>query len=144
MLKIFLPQNKTACAVQLKHKPTGISTLCQESRSRAQNRKIARRLLAEKVENAERGDESRMALKAAVKSRKKASKTKKARRKYKALAGVAAGNESQGTEEEAEEEAEEERVVAASEVNNSQKQGKEEVMLVEGGEKDGKGKEVHR
>lgn len=55
----------------------------QATRSRSQNRKIARRLLAEKIEAAEKGPESRTALKADIKRKKKASKSKKAKRKYK-------------------------------------------------------------
>lgn len=78
-------QNKTHCAVQLKHLPTGTVVKSQATRSRAQNRKIARTLLAEKIEAAEKGPESRTALKAEIKRKKKATKTKKARRKYKAL-----------------------------------------------------------
>lgn len=78
-------QNKSTSAVQLKHLPSGIVLKSQATRSRSQNRKIARRLLAEKVEAAENGPESRMALKVEIKRKKKASKTKKARRKYKAL-----------------------------------------------------------
>ena len=78
-------QNKTYCAVQLKHLPSGTVVKSQATRSRDQNRKIARRLLAEKVEAAEKGPESRTALKAEIKQKKKASKNKKARRKYRAL-----------------------------------------------------------
>ena len=77
--------NKTACAVQLKHLPTGIVTRCQETRSRSQNRRFAWRLLAEKVEAREKGPESRTAIKAEIKTKKKASASKKARRKYRAL-----------------------------------------------------------
>ncbi|KAH0408375.1 hypothetical protein KCU90_g21991, partial [Aureobasidium melanogenum] len=40
--------NKTSSAVQLKHLPTGLVIKCQETRSRSQNRKIARRILAER------------------------------------------------------------------------------------------------
>ena len=76
-------QNKTSCAVQLRHIPTNTIIKCQASRSQSQNRKVARQLLADKVEAVEKGSESRNALKAETKSRKKASKTKKARRKYK-------------------------------------------------------------
>ena len=76
-------QNKTSSAVQLKHVPTGTVIKSQATRSRSQNRKIARRLLAEKIEAEEKGPESRAALKADIKRKKKASKSKKARRKYK-------------------------------------------------------------
>ncbi|KAF2454482.1 RF-1 domain-containing protein [Lineolata rhizophorae] len=77
--------NKTNSAVQLKHLPTGIVIKSQATRSREQNRKIARRLLAERIEELELGPRSRTAIKAAVKQKKKASKTKKARRKYRKL-----------------------------------------------------------
>ncbi len=67
----------------MKHVPTGTIIKSQATRSRSQNRKIARRLLAEKIEAAEKGPESRAMLKADIKKKKKASKSKKARRKYK-------------------------------------------------------------
>ena len=57
----------------------------QATRSRSQNRKIARQLLADKIEEVEKGSGSRTALKAQIKRKKKASKTKKAKRKYRAL-----------------------------------------------------------
>lgn len=75
--------NKTSSAVQLKHIPTGMTIKSQATRSRSQNRKIARQLLADKIDAAEKGPESRTALKADIKRKKKANKTKKARRKYK-------------------------------------------------------------
>ena len=77
--------NKTASAVQLTHIPSGLVVKCQATRSRIQNRELARRLLADRVEEQEKGEESRTALKAQLKSKKKASKTKKARRKYRKL-----------------------------------------------------------
>ncbi|KAG9949111.1 hypothetical protein KCU85_g4570, partial [Aureobasidium melanogenum] len=77
--------NKTSSAVQLKHLPTGLVIKCQETRSRTQNRKIARRILAERVELLLIGDQSRAALKAEREKKKKASKNKKARRKYRKL-----------------------------------------------------------
>jgi protein subunit release factor B len=77
--------NKTSSAVQLKHLPTGIVVKCQETRSRDQNRKLARRILSEKLDEMEKGDESRTAIKTERARTKKASAAKKARRKYKRL-----------------------------------------------------------
>ena len=57
----------------------------QATRSRSQNRKYARQLLAEKLDEMEMGDQSRTAIKTAIKSKKKASASKKKRRKYRAL-----------------------------------------------------------
>jgi peptide chain release factor len=82
---LIAPQNKTSSAVQLKHLPTGIVVKSQETRSRQQNRKIARRILSDKLELLEKGEDSRVAIKAKEKSRKKASSTKKSRRKYRKL-----------------------------------------------------------
>lgn len=42
--------NKTSVVVQLRHLPSGLSVRCQSSRSQAFNRFMARRLLAEKME----------------------------------------------------------------------------------------------
>jgi protein subunit release factor B len=42
--------NKTSTCVQLRHRPTGIIVKCQQDRSQAINRFLARRLLLEKVE----------------------------------------------------------------------------------------------
>lgn len=77
--------NKTSSAVQLKHLPTGIVLKVQATRSRSQNRKIARQMLAERVELLEKGDQSRVAIVADVKRKRKDSKSKKSRRKYRAL-----------------------------------------------------------
>lgn len=74
--------NKTSSAVQLKHLPTGIVVKCQATRSRAQNRKSARKLLAERLEQVEMGDQSRTALRAEVERRKRKRREKKARKKY--------------------------------------------------------------
>lgn len=78
-------QNKTNSAVQLIHKPTGIVVKSQATRSRSQNQKIARQILAEKVEQLEKGEQSRAAIKAERERKKKASKMKKSRRKYRTL-----------------------------------------------------------
>lgn len=42
--------NKTSVVVLLTHRPTGIQVRCQSSRSQAFNRFMARRLLADKIE----------------------------------------------------------------------------------------------
>src|SRR5262249_21302450 len=42
--------NKTSACVELHHRPTGIRVKCQQERSQALNRFLARRLLAEKIE----------------------------------------------------------------------------------------------
>jgi protein subunit release factor B len=78
--------NKTSSAVQLKHIPTGTVIKCQATRSRTQNRKIARQLLADKLDILEKGEESRVVIKAELKKRRKDSRAKKAKRKYRALA----------------------------------------------------------
>ncbi|KAF2640912.1 hypothetical protein P280DRAFT_452001 [Massarina eburnea CBS 473.64] len=77
--------NKTSSAVQLKHIPTGIVVKYQDTRSRAQNRKVARKLLGERVEELEKGEGARTAIRAREKGKKKASADKKKRRKYRAL-----------------------------------------------------------
>ncbi|KAK3378030.1 RF-1 domain-containing protein [Podospora didyma] len=77
--------NKTNSAVQLKHKPTGIVIKCQATRSRDQNRKIARDLLAAKVDILVNGDKSRAAILEVTKKKKADSAAKKRRRKYRSL-----------------------------------------------------------
>jgi len=42
--------NKVSTCVYLKHLPTGIAVKCQEERSQAQNRFLARRVLLKKIE----------------------------------------------------------------------------------------------
>jgi protein subunit release factor B len=78
-------QNKTNSAVQITHLPTGIVVKSQATRSRSQNHKIAKQILAEKIELLQKGDESRAAKKIEVKSKRKASASKKSKRKYRAL-----------------------------------------------------------
>jgi protein subunit release factor B len=43
--------NKTSTCVFLLHRPTGLSVKCQQDRSQAVNRFLARRLLVEKIEH---------------------------------------------------------------------------------------------
>lgn len=79
----------------------------QETRSRSQNRKIAERLMADKVEHHLRGDQSRVAIKADRAKKKKASKMKKSRRKYRKLEEAKRGEAEEAEEgEDAEEDAE--------------------------------------
>ncbi|KAF4449091.1 hypothetical protein F53441_7580 [Fusarium austroafricanum] len=77
--------NKTNSAVQLKHIPTGIVVKSQATRSRDQNRKHARELLAQRVDELRNGDRSRSAIAGQVKQKRAASASKKSRRKYKKL-----------------------------------------------------------
>ncbi|KAL6154250.1 hypothetical protein ACJQWK_01496 [Exserohilum turcicum] len=77
--------NKTSSAVQLKHIPTGIVVKYQDTRSREVNRKMARRILQDRIEELELGENARTRVKAREKSKKKASAAKKTRRKYRAL-----------------------------------------------------------
>lgn len=50
--------NKTSVAVSLRHGPSGLMVRCQESRSQALNRFLARRKLVEKLEGRIRGLQS--------------------------------------------------------------------------------------
>ena len=77
--------NKTNSAVQLRHIPTGIVVKSQATRSRSQNRTIARQLLADKLDDLAKGDQSRAAVVGAAKAKKRASSAKKSRRKYRKL-----------------------------------------------------------
>eukprot|EP00520_Triparma_pacifica_P010274 CAMPEP_0118635310 /NCGR_PEP_ID=MMETSP0785-20121206/2009_1 /TAXON_ID=91992 /ORGANISM="Bolidomonas pacifica, Strain CCMP 1866" /LENGTH=425 /DNA_ID=CAMNT_0006526337 /DNA_START=73 /DNA_END=1350 /DNA_ORIENTATION=+ len=78
--------NKTASKVVLLHNPTGVRVACQKTRSLEQNRKIARKLLREKVDEFLRGGEARSSVKAEVKRAKKAkNKARSARRRRKKM-----------------------------------------------------------
>ncbi|KAH7393202.1 RF-1 domain-containing protein [Cadophora sp. MPI-SDFR-AT-0126] len=77
--------NKTSSAVQLKHIPSGMVLKVQATRSRTQNRKIARQMLAERVEEMEKGKESRIAVVGETKRKRKSSAVKKSKRKYRLL-----------------------------------------------------------
>jgi hypothetical protein len=117
--------NKTSSAVQLKHIPTGIVVKYQDTRSREVNRKMARRILQDRIEEMELGEGARTRVKAREKSKKKASSAKKARRKYRKLA--------EGKEGEEGEEEGMEGVGMASSEEGAELRGEEE--LVEGGER---------
>lgn len=91
--------------MQLRHIPTGIVVKSQATRSRSQNRNIARELLAARLDELRNGGASRTAVVGDVKRKRAASKAKKSRRKYRKLAGA---QEQEGQEEEGEEGGEEE------------------------------------
>ena len=91
--------NKTASAAQLTHLPTGIVVKSQATRSRTQNYKIARQILADKVDEHVNGKDSRPALKQERKSKKKQSADKKKRRKYRQLEEERAGSGAREDEE---------------------------------------------
>jgi peptide chain release factor len=57
----------------------------QATRSRSQNRKIARQMLAERIEELEKGKESRVAIVGETKRKRKSSAVKKSKRKYRLL-----------------------------------------------------------
>lgn len=86
--------NKTSSAVQLIHAPTGIVVKCQATRSRDQNRKLARRLLSDRIEEATLGDDARTRVKGREAAKKKSSAVKKSKRKYRRLAEDAANAKS--------------------------------------------------
>ncbi|KAG8625975.1 hypothetical protein KVT40_006376 [Elsinoe batatas] len=78
--------NKTSSCVQIKHLPTGLMVKNQSTRSRAQNRSIARKILREKIEEFYLGEGSRVRIKEGKERKRKLSGEKKRRRKYRALA----------------------------------------------------------
>lgn len=78
--------NKTSSAVQLKHIPTGIVVKYQDTRSRTVNRKMARKILQERIEEMELGEEARTKVRQREKGKRKRSGEKKRRRKYRKLA----------------------------------------------------------
>ena len=79
--------NKSNNCVQIKHIPTGTVVRCHATRSREQNRRVARQILWEKLEHRVRGEESKIGREM---SRERARKAKRKRRiekakKYKSL-----------------------------------------------------------
>ncbi|GMH80949.1 hypothetical protein TL16_g08763 [Triparma laevis f. inornata] len=72
--------NKTASKVVLIHRPTKITVATQKTRSLQQNRKIARKMLAEQVDVHLNGEKSKLAMKGSAKSNKKSKAKAKARR----------------------------------------------------------------
>lgn len=91
--------NKTNSKVQLTHIPTGLVVTSQATRSRDQNRKIARQILAMKIEEMEKGIQSRAQIVIARKQMVKQRAKKKTKAKYRKLAAESNnGLEIQGKE----------------------------------------------
>ncbi|KAI8640904.1 RF-1 domain-containing protein [Parasitella parasitica] len=74
--------NKRSSCVDLRHIPTGIRVQCQQSRSLADNRGIARKLLREKLDDLINGKQSKNGQKAAKVAKQKARRAKRAKQKY--------------------------------------------------------------
>ncbi|KAF8334284.1 RF-1 domain-containing protein [Cantharellus anzutake] len=76
--------NKTRSNVALLHKPTGIRVTCQETRSLETNRKLARRLLQERLDQMYNPGLSQEQIKWARERERKRRRAKKTRRKNRA------------------------------------------------------------
>ncbi|GAA5937689.1 hypothetical protein JCM1841_002553 [Sporobolomyces salmonicolor] len=97
--------NKTSNACSLVHKPTGLRVQCHETRSLETNRKLARRIMREKLDQLlSPPGESVRDLKAARERQKKQAKRRKSKRKAEAkkAGGTEGEEEDRGTEAEAE------------------------------------------
>ena len=73
--------NKVATCVYLKHLPTGFEVKCQQERSQALNRFLARRILADKIESAIMGKQSAEEQRIAKIRRQKRKRSKRAKEK---------------------------------------------------------------
>jgi peptide chain release factor len=73
--------NKTSTCVYLKHVPTGVEVKCQQERSQALNRFLARRLLAEKIEKILLGKQSAEQQRIEKLRRQKRKRSKRAKEK---------------------------------------------------------------
>jgi len=73
--------NKVSTAVYIKHKPSGIEVKCQSQRSQVLNRFLARKRLADKIEEAVKGRQSERKKKIAKIKRQKRKRSKRAKEK---------------------------------------------------------------
>ncbi|TMW58322.1 hypothetical protein Poli38472_011910 [Pythium oligandrum] len=100
--------NKVRNCVLLKHIPTGLHVRCQETRSLDGNRRIARRLLLQKIDDQVNGELSKRNTKISKLRKKKANRRSKSKQKYKALDEESEeGDDEDSTDDEEEEEDEE-------------------------------------
>jgi hypothetical protein len=88
--------NKTTNAVFLRHLPTGVWIKCHESRSLERNRKIARTMLIDKLDEKLNGEDSVANQEARIGSLRRSQKKEKTRLKYEKIweekAGLGAGD----------------------------------------------------
>jgi len=73
--------NKVATCVVLRHRPSGVAVKCQEARTQAMNRFLARRRLCDELDALRRGEASEAAQKAAKIRRQKRKRSKRAKEK---------------------------------------------------------------
>ncbi|MBU0477004.1 peptide chain release factor-like protein [bacterium] len=73
--------NKTSTCVYLKHIPSGIEVKCQKERLQVLNRFLARRILADKIEQVQLGKKSEEAKRIAKIKRQKRKRSKRAKEK---------------------------------------------------------------
>ncbi|CAE6384216.1 unnamed protein product [Rhizoctonia solani] len=85
--------NKTSSSVSLIHRPTGIRVQCQATRSREQNRKIARKIMLEKLDQLVNPGLSKLEVQQEKIRAQKRQRAKKAKKKAK-MRAEAGGTES--------------------------------------------------
>ncbi|MBW2675221.1 MAG: peptide chain release factor-like protein, partial [Deltaproteobacteria bacterium] len=73
--------NKTSSCVFIMHVPTGLSVKCQNERSRAMNRFLARRILVDRIERVQKGRASLQRQKIEKIKRQKRKRSKRAQEK---------------------------------------------------------------
>lgn len=73
--------NKVSTCVVIKHKPTGLIVKCQQERSQAMNRYLARRILVDRMDQMIHGKESAEAARISKIKRQKRKRSKRAKDK---------------------------------------------------------------